>query len=54
MSDKFICNKCGKEMDAGYFYCEECHRIHKAKRKELVQDKLIIQKESEVSDGDVS
>lgn len=30
--EKFTCNKCGKETDTGYFYCSECHELHKKKR----------------------
>lgn len=29
--EKFTCNKCGKETDTGYFYCSECHELHKKK-----------------------
>jgi len=32
MNDKFTCNSCEKEMDVGYFYCPECHELHKKKR----------------------
>jgi len=33
MTDKFTCNSCGTVTGVGYFYCEQCHRLHKRKNK---------------------
>ena len=38
MADEFSCNSCGKLTDTGYFYCENCHRMHK-ERKQKDNDK---------------
>jgi len=32
--DLFTCNSCGREADEGYFYCGECHRMHRGKQEE--------------------
>lgn len=38
--DLFTCNSCGRETEEGYFYCGECHRIHRGKQEEdKVQNK---------------
>jgi len=33
MAEEFSCNCCGKLTDVGYFYCSECHRIHKEQKQ---------------------
>jgi hypothetical protein len=39
MADEFNCNSCDRLTDTGYFYCEECHRMHKEqKRKDETQN----------------